>query len=132
MHLKAPRNSQSLLLSNARARTLVLYSTEQGRRVTNPRLARDAYAAAAAIDGSNAKWPYRLAFVLARTGHADDAIQRMRQSIVVDPTYAPAHRRLALWLLDRNDTDGAERAFSEAGRLDPGGMYAAVGLALVR
>jgi tetratricopeptide (TPR) repeat protein len=93
--------------------------------------ARDAYAAAASIDGSNAKWPYRLAFVLAPTGRTDEAIRQMRRAIEIDPAYAPARWRLALWLLDGNDADGAEREFTQAGALDPGGMSAAVGLARV-
>lgn len=93
--------------------------------------ARDAYAAATSIDGSAAKWWYRLAFVEARTGRTDDAIQHVRRAIELNPTYAPAHWRLGLWLLDRNDTDGAARAFAKAGELDPGEMSSAVGLARV-
>ena len=34
-------------------------------------------------------------------------------------TYAPAHWRLGLWLLDRDDTDAAERAFVRAREIDP-------------
>jgi superkiller protein 3 len=93
--------------------------------------ARDAYAAATSNEGANAKWWYRLAVVLARTGRTDDGIQYVRRAIDVNPTYAPAHWRLGLWLLDRNDTDAAERAFARAGELDPGSMSSAVGLARV-
>ncbi len=93
--------------------------------------ARDAYATATSIDRSDAKGWYRLAIVQARTGRIDDAIQHMRLAIELNPTYAPAQWRLGLWLLDRNDTDDAERAFTRAGELDPAGMSSAVGLARV-
>ena len=66
--------------------------------------ARDAYAQATSIEGANAKWWYRLAFVQARTGRTDDAIQDVRRAIDLNPDYAPAHWRLGLWLLDRDDT----------------------------
>jgi tetratricopeptide (TPR) repeat protein len=93
--------------------------------------ARDAYAVAASLDGSDAKWRYRLAFVEARRGQPDDAIRDLRQAIELNPTYAPAHRRLGLWLLDRNDTDGAERAFARAAELDSNDVSSSIGLARV-
>jgi tetratricopeptide (TPR) repeat protein len=93
--------------------------------------ARDAYLAASSIDGSNARWPYRLAFVLARTGRTDEAIRHVRRAIEIDPAYAPAHWRLALWLLDGNDADGAERELTQAAALDPNGLSAPMGLARV-
>jgi len=93
--------------------------------------ARDAYAAATSLDGADAKWRYRLALVEARGGDPDGAIRDLRQALDLNPTYAPAHRRLGLWLLDRNDTDGAERAFARAAELDRGDVYASVGLARV-
>jgi tetratricopeptide (TPR) repeat protein len=93
--------------------------------------ARDAYAAATALDGSDAKSWYRLAFVEARTGRIDDAIGHVRHAIELNPAYAPAHWRLGLWLLDRGDIDGAERAFTRAGEIDPADMSSAVGLARV-
>jgi tetratricopeptide (TPR) repeat protein len=93
--------------------------------------ARDAYVAAASLDGSDAKWRYRLALVEARSGQSDDAIRDLRRAIELDPAYAPAHRRLGLWLLDRNDTDGAERAFARAAELDRSDVSASVGMARV-
>lgn len=93
--------------------------------------ARDAYAAATSIQGSDAKWWYRLAFVQARSGRADDAVRNVRRAIELNPAYAPARRRLGLWLLDRDDTDGAERAFTRAGEIDPSDVSSAVGLARV-
>lgn len=93
--------------------------------------ARDAYAAATSIHGAEAKWWYRLAFVQARSGRMDDAVRNLRRAIELNPTYAPAHRRLGLWLLDRGDTAGAERAFITAGEIDSSDASSAVGLARV-
>ena len=93
--------------------------------------ARDAYATAAALPGAQAKWLYRLAYVENRLGLTDDAIRDMRRAIAVEPGYAPAEWRLGLWLLDRNDVDGAERAFTRAQELAPGDMSAVAGLARV-
>jgi protein O-GlcNAc transferase len=93
--------------------------------------ARNAYATATSLGGANAKWWYRLAFVEARTGRLDEAIQDVRRAIEIDPGYAAAHRRLGLWLLDRNDTEAAEREFTKAGELDSRDISSAVGLARV-
>lgn len=93
--------------------------------------ARNAYAAATSIQGSDAKWWYRLAYVQVRGGHPDDAIRNVRRAIELSPDYAPAHRRLGLWLLDRGDTDGAERAFARAGEIEPNEVSSAVGMARV-
>jgi tetratricopeptide (TPR) repeat protein len=93
--------------------------------------AREAYAAAAAIDASNAKWWYRLAFVKEHNGLTEDAIRSLRRAIELNPTYAPAHRRLGLWLLDRDDLAGAERAFTRAAAIDATDVSSAAGLARV-
>lgn len=93
--------------------------------------ARDAYATATALPGAQAKWFYRLAYVEGRLGLTDDAIRNVQRAIALDPSYAPAEWRLGSWLLDRNDVDGAERAFRRARDLAPGGMSAVAGLARV-
>ena len=80
---------------------------------------------------SEAKWWYRLAIVEARTGRMDEAIAAMQRAIELNATYAPAHWRLGLWLLDRDDTGAAERAFVRAREIEPDGVPAALGLARV-
>jgi tetratricopeptide (TPR) repeat protein len=94
-------------------------------------VAREAYAGATTVEASNPKWWYRLAAVEARLGRSDEAVRDVGRAIALNPSYAPAHWRLGLWLLDRNDTDGAEREFARAGELDSTDVSAAAGLARV-
>ncbi len=76
--------------------------------------ARTAYANAAAMQPSEAKWPFHLAAVESRLGRTDDAVRDMRRAIDLNPQYAPAYWRLGLWLLDENQTAEAARAFGRA------------------
>jgi tetratricopeptide (TPR) repeat protein len=55
----------------------------------------------------------------------------MQRAIDRDPTYAPAFWRLGLWLLDQNQTAGAERAFSRATEIQPADRAGWIGLARV-
>jgi tetratricopeptide (TPR) repeat protein len=93
--------------------------------------ARDGYATAAAIQSSEAKWRFHLASVEARLGKVDDAVRDMRRAIELNPTYAPAFWRLGLWLLDQNQTEGAERAFDRATEIDASDRAGWIGLARV-
>lgn len=93
--------------------------------------ALDAYAAAARLRGSEPKYWYRLAMVQARAGRTDDAIGSMQHATESNVAYAPAYWRLGLWLLDRDDTDAAERAFLRAREIDPRDPSASAGLARV-
>jgi len=93
--------------------------------------ARGAYANAAALQSSDAKWWYHLAAVDSRLGHTDDAVRDMRRAIEVNSTYAPAFWRLGFWLLDQNQTEGAERAFNRATDIDPADRAGWIGLARV-
>jgi tetratricopeptide (TPR) repeat protein len=91
--------------------------------------ARDAYARAAVLQASEAKWWFHLASVEARLGKADDAVRDMRHATKLNPSYAPAFWRLGLWLLDQNETSGAERAFNTATEIDPADRAGWTGLA---
>jgi tetratricopeptide (TPR) repeat protein len=91
--------------------------------------ARDAYANAAAMQPSEAKWLFHLAIVESRLGHAEVAVREMRRAIENNSTYAPAYWRLGLWLLDDNQTEGAERAFNRATEIDPADRAGWIGLA---
>jgi tetratricopeptide (TPR) repeat protein len=64
-------------------------------------------------------------------GRLEEAIQDVRKAIEVNPSYAPAHWRLGLWLLDKDDTEGAERAFARASELNPADPSGGIGLARV-
>ena len=94
-------------------------------------VARDAYIAAAAVQPSEAKWWYRLAAVDSRLGRTEDAISDMRRAIERNPAYAPAFWHLGLWLLDQNQVEGAERAFSRSTEIDPADRAGWIGLARV-
>jgi tetratricopeptide (TPR) repeat protein len=96
-----------------------------------PGAARDGYAAATGIQGSEAKWWFHLAAVEARLGKVDEAVRDMRRAIELNPTYAPANWRLGLWLLDQNQTEGAEHAFGRATEIDASDRAGWVGLARV-
>jgi tetratricopeptide (TPR) repeat protein len=93
--------------------------------------ARDAYAAATALDDGNAKWWYRLAATEGRLGRIDSAIDDVRRAIDRDPRYAPGHWRLGFWLLDRGDDAGAEQQFARAAEIDPQDRSAIAGLARI-
>src|SRR5262249_8653714 len=93
--------------------------------------ARDAYANAAAMQPSEARCLFHLAIAESRLGHAEDAVRDMRRAIEVNGSYAPAYWRLGLWLLDDNQTEGAERAFSRATEIDPADRAGWIGLARV-
>jgi tetratricopeptide (TPR) repeat protein len=96
-----------------------------------PGAARDGYTTATAIQGSEAKWWFHLAAVEARLGKVDEAVRDMRRAIELNPTYAPAYWRLGLWLLDQNQTEGAERAFGRATEIDASDRAGWIGLARV-
>src|SRR4051812_28111258 len=93
--------------------------------------ARDGYANATALQGSEAKWWFHLGAVEARLGKMDEAVSDVRRAIELNPGYAPAQWRLGLWLLDQNQLEGAERAFSRATEIDAADRAGWVGLARV-
>jgi tetratricopeptide (TPR) repeat protein len=93
--------------------------------------AQNAYANAAAMQPTDARWPFHLAAIEARLGRTEDAIRDMRRAIELNPQYAPAYWRLGLWLLDENRSGEAEAAFSRATELDPADRAGWIGLARV-
>ena len=96
-----------------------------------PSAARDAYAVAATLEPSQAKWTFHRARVDGRLGQVDDAVRGMRRVIKIDPRFAPAYWRLGLLLLDQNHLDDAQRAFTRATELDPADRAGWLGLARV-
>jgi superkiller protein 3 len=96
-----------------------------------PSAARDAYAVAAMLEPSQAKWTFHRARVDGRLGQVDDAVRGMRRVIETDPRFAPAHWRLGLLLLDQNHLDDAQRAFTRATELDSTDRAGWLGLARV-
>jgi tetratricopeptide (TPR) repeat protein len=93
--------------------------------------AQNAYAAATTLASAEPKYWYRLALVEARMGRIDEAIAAISHATNSKVAYAPAHWRLGLWLLDRDDTDAAEHAFVRAREIDPRDLSASAGLARV-
>ena len=93
--------------------------------------ARHAYASAAALQPSEAKWPFHLAVIESRLGRTDDAVRDMRRAIDSNPQYAPAYWRLGSWLLDENRSGEAERAFGRATEIDAADRAGWIGLARV-
>jgi tetratricopeptide (TPR) repeat protein len=93
--------------------------------------ASQAYEVAVALDDREPRSRYRLALLRARRGDTEAAMSDLDRVISLAPSYAPAHWRQGLWLLDRGDAAKAEAAFRAAVKAapqDPGGQ---IGLALV-
>ena len=78
---------------------------------------------------------YRLAVVRGRRGQPVEALSALDRAIAIDGTYAPAHWRRGLWLLDTSRPDDAHPAFEKAVALDaanPGGWFGLARVALHR
>jgi tetratricopeptide (TPR) repeat protein len=93
--------------------------------------ARAAYVGASSLAVDEPRWTYRLALVTARLGDYDGALAAVSRVNDLAPDYAPAWCRRGNWLLDRNDTSGAEAAFNRALTLDGTDVAASRGLARV-
>ena len=74
---------------------------------------------------------YHLALVRAELGDLPGALEAVRRTIGLAPTYAPARWRRGLWLLDSGDLAAAETAFMEATRIDPADSAGWIGLGRV-
>src|SRR5579884_2753230 len=62
-----------------------------------------AYENAAALDPKSARYQDEIGFLLAVLGRRDDALERFKHAIELDPQFAPAHYHLgvALWLAEK-------------------------------
>lgn len=92
-------------------------------------LAARAYSRATELDPTSALPWYRLALVRWRLGEHAPAMAALDRSVAVDGSYAPAHWRRGLWLLDAADLSGAQGAFERALSLDPDDPGGSLGLA---
>ena len=59
-------------------------------------------------------------FARSREGDLDAALEAEDRVIELNGSYAPAHWRKGLWLLDRGELEAAQAAFERAIRLDAG------------
>lgn len=67
-------------------------------------LAETCYLRARGLDPRSSRWPYYLGMIEKALGKNEQAISRMRESLQIDGSYAPARIRLAQLLLDSGDT----------------------------
>jgi tetratricopeptide (TPR) repeat protein len=89
------------------------------------------YDVAVGLDEREPRWRYRRAVLAARRGEVDAALVDLEQVITLAPSYAPAHWRKGLWLLDRARPDEAAVSFAEAVKAAPTDPAGSIGLALV-
>ena len=93
--------------------------------------ARQCYEYVVWLEPAQERCWYHLAVVRAELGDLDGAIEAMQRASDLDRSYAPAHWRMGLWLLDRGDLEEAETAFNEATRVDPDDSAGWIGLGRV-
>jgi len=93
--------------------------------------ASKAYDTASRLEPSNPRWWYRLALIKSRLGDQPGGLAALDRVLELDSTYAPAHWRRGLWLLDQGDPASAEASFSRATKVDPADAGGWVGLARV-
>jgi tetratricopeptide (TPR) repeat protein len=94
-------------------------------------VAAKAYATAIRLEPANARWWYRLALNKSRLGDQPGGLAALDRVLELDATYAPAHWRRGLWLLDQGDTASAEASFRRATTVDAADVGGWVGLARV-
>jgi len=94
-------------------------------------LARQCYESALARKDSEPRWWHLLALSRARLGDVSGALDAFERVIALDGSYAPAHWRRGLLLLDRGDLDAAQSAFERATRVDANDAAGFLGMARV-
>lgn len=86
-----------------------------------------AYATAVSTEPESPRWKYHWA-VVASAGHESDAaVAAMRFVCKSEPEFAPAHERLGLMLVNRNDFDAAMEVFHKLVALVPDSAAGYVG-----
>ena len=93
--------------------------------------AAQAYATATKLDNTDARCWYRLALLQSRLGDHAAAVASLDQALRLEPTYAPAHARRGMWLLDRGRAADAEAAFRRVIEIDGSDSSGSIGLARV-
>ncbi len=88
-----------------------------------------AYVCLERFDPTNARWPHRLAHVLAGMGRIEQAVPHLRRAADLAPDYVPAWVQLGDALLKANQPEAAAAAYHAALKLAPGNPYALLGLA---
>ena len=88
----------------------------------------EAYANAAALDGSDPVWPFHRALCKNSLGDADGALSDLDEVVRRFPNLAAARFRRGVWRLGAGDLDGALEDFEFAVRAAPDDARMAVGL----
>lgn len=88
----------------------------------------EAYANAAALDGSDPVWPYHRALCRNSLGDVDGALSDLDEVVRRFPELAAARFRRGVWRLQVGDLDGALEDFESAVRAAPDDARMAVGL----
>lgn len=92
-------------------------------------LALACYGAAARMESSEVRWPYRTAVALSKLGRIAEAARAMEPVAEAEANLATAHWRLGLWQLDLGQIEAAQAAFERATRADPRDASGWIGLA---
>jgi superkiller protein 3 len=92
--------------------------------------AKAAYRKAAALDGTDFRWPYHLACLL-ELSRPPDAVEWFDRAVALDPAYAPARVRYGELLEKLARFDEAREQFKHARRLDPKNPFGPLGLGRV-
>lgn len=87
------------------------------------------YAGLLRFQPDNARWPHRLAHVLAAMGRLEEAVPHWRRTMELAPEYVPARVRLGDALFKTNEVAAAMEAYSGALANAPKNPYALLGLA---
>jgi tetratricopeptide (TPR) repeat protein len=86
------------------------------------------YRRAVDLDPTAFRWRYFLAVARHDDGRTREAIDALRGALAIDPTYAPAHRKMSEWLLLDGDLQGARASADEAVRQAPSSVRAHIAL----